>query len=1209
MKINSLKFKNLNSLKGDFEINFAEKPFSECGIFAITGATGSGKTTILDAICLALYHKTPRLEKDVEEIMSRHTYECNAEVEFEAGETIYRSGFFLRYAKKGKGKLQPAKVELYNVTSNKIIETFKSKVVPQITEITGLNFNQFTRSMMLAQGSFAAFLKSKEHDRAELLEKMTGTEIYSEISRKVYEKTKKKKTDLDSLKADAERINLKTKEELNEIKNTHKELVKEEKQYEEQLSEIQNSLNYYKEIDDLKTALQANEKLFDNWNQKFEEAQKDLETLEKALELQPLETDYQLLKNIRKEIEILHSKIEPLLVNLPTIISGAKKKEEELIANDNKLQSISLEFTELKPKIIKTIQLLETITEKNRNLKDSQNDFKSKTKEIFTIENTITTFLKKQSELTKTKVKAEKYLLENKKDETLCKTIGKVEELLKNLKSNSDKINSFEIKIKNVKKAIQKNIKSQKKYLTDIEKSENELESKNSKIKEISKNKSEILIDQTIEELETNLDDYRENLKKYRLLLELSNKNLSLQTDIKKNEKNIDELKKQLSEEKPKLSNTENLIENLLKQQLLLEENINLELKVKSLDDLRKELQRGKECPLCGSKDHPWGIQIPEFSDKQNQLDKVKESINKQRILKNKINSEIIKIEAELNSLNKDKNRIDLELSNILKSWDEKTMNQEIGNIEFIKEKIKIGEKIFSINDEKIKRCRKFERELAKLKEFIIKLEKEKSAAEIQFTKAHSALENNEAKCIEDQQNLLLMIDLRIETIKEIDETLEPYQLSYSAENTVLLGNIKKRIKLFEDSEKQLKEVNEKSGSIKEVLIAEESKINLIKKEKKILTGKIDLIIKEIENLKIEKDELIVEKEPLKLQSDFENKISALTKQSGKLKNELTKLEKMVILNQTQLTEKQDELKSKMENENFQKTDFERKTKAFEIESLAEFENLRISSEEKKRIESLKSSLNENKIRLISQKTEKTELLNSKIENPVTIKSWEETIEDKKEISEKKTNNLKKQGEIQNELNIQKELSEQHQEKLVEISNHQREYSAWNKLNILIGSHSGAMFRNFAQGLTLQKLIDLANKHLRKLDDRYILIREKTSDLGINVLDTFQADEIRPIQNLSGGESFIVSLSLALGLSDMNSGKTIISSLFLDEGFGTLDSDNLEIALSVLENLHSTGKTIGIISHVKALQERIPTQINVVKKGGGVSEIEIKELL
>src|SRR5690606_8411420 len=113
-------------------------------------------------------------------------------------------------------------------------------------------------------------------------------------------------------------------------------------------------------------------------------------------------------------------------------------------------------------------------------------------------------------------------------------------------------------------------------------------------------------------------------------------------------------------------------------------------------------------------------------------------------------------------------------------------------------------------------------------------------------------------------------------------------------------------------------------------------------------------------------------------------------------------------------------------------------------------------------------------------------------------------------------------------------------------------------------------------------------------------------DLKLEIIDIYQADAIRPMSTLSGGESFLVSLALALGLSDLASRKTQINSLFIDEGFGTLDEETLDIAISTLENLQANGKTIGIISHVEALKERIATQIQISKQPGGSSKIKIK---
>ena len=160
-------------------------------------------------------------------------------------------------------------------------------------------------------------------------------------------------------------------------------------------------------------------------------------------------------------------------------------------------------------------------------------------------------------------------------------------------------------------------------------------------------------------------------------------------------------------------------------------------------------------------------------------------------------------------------------------------------------------------------------------------------------------------------------------------------------------------------------------------------------------------------------------------------------------------------------------------------------------------------------------------------------------------------------------------------------------------------------MHSLIGSASGDKFRRFAQGLTLDNLVRLANQQLDRLHGRYQLTRNTKDSLGLSVLDTWQGDVVRDTKTLSGGESFLVSLALALALSDLVSFKTSIDSLFLDEGFGTLDAETLDVALDALDNLNASGKMIGVISHIEAMKERIPTQLKVIKRNGvGLSALE-----
>ena len=179
----------------------------------------------------------------------------------------------------------------------------------------------------------------------------------------------------------------------------------------------------------------------------------------------------------------------------------------------------------------------------------------------------------------------------------------------------------------------------------------------------------------------------------------------------------------------------------------------------------------------------------------------------------------------------------------------------------------------------------------------------------------------------------------------------------------------------------------------------------------------------------------------------------------------------------------------------------------------------------------------------------------------------------------------------------------QQQERIKNIDAQKTECARWDALHELIGSADGKKFRNFAQGLTFEMMTMHANRQLRKMTDRYVLIRDVSQPLELNVIDNYQAGEIRSTKNLSGGESFIVSLALALGLSQMASRKVRVDSLFLDEGFGTLDEDALETALDTLAGLRQDGKLIGVISHVMALKDRISTQIQVIPETGGRSSL------
>ena len=173
-----------------------------------------------------------------------------------------------------------------------------------------------------------------------------------------------------------------------------------------------------------------------------------------------------------------------------------------------------------------------------------------------------------------------------------------------------------------------------------------------------------------------------------------------------------------------------------------------------------------------------------------------------------------------------------------------------------------------------------------------------------------------------------------------------------------------------------------------------------------------------------------------------------------------------------------------------------------------------------------------------------------------------------------------------------------------ELDEKQLNYENWSKLNELFGSQSGVKFKEIAQGYTLDVLLLYANKHLQDLAPRYEL--QRISDtLALQIVDLDMMGEVRTVHSLSGGESFLVSLALALGLSSLSSNRMNVESLFIDEGFGSLDPETFRIAMDALERLQMQGRKIGVISHVAEMTERISAQIQIVKTGNGRSRVQV----
>jgi len=285
---------------------------------------------------------------------------------------------------------------------------------------------------------------------------------------------------------------------------------------------------------------------------------------------------------------------------------------------------------------------------------------------------------------------------------------------------------------------------------------------------------------------------------------------------------------------------------------------------------------------------------------------------------------------------------------------------------------------------------------------------------------------------------------------------------------------------------------------------------------------------------------------------------------------------------------------------------FEKQLQNSVFEKRVAVESALLEGEKEKAYKKIKKQLEERELQLKTLKLRAEQASKRLLENKSFFLSKEEILskEEKRKLQAKET--TERIGEIRSKFELNKQIKDRNKEVFNRIEKQEKEWKKWKELMGLLGGSKDA-FNTYVQRLTLQNLIHRANLHLSHLNPRYSLQMRSQykagEELNFHLIDHYQMDQSRLVETSSGGEKFLISLALALGLSDIASKNVNVESLFIDEGFGTLDQATLEIVISTLESLQSQGKRIGIISHVETLKNRISTQIQVNRKGNGVSEV------
>ena len=1236
MRIVRVHGRNLTSLP-EFDLRFDEGPLAGTGLYAITGPTGAGKSTILDAMCLALFDRTPRLTglggcevgregdevgrlraNDPRSLMRRGTAEAVAQVEFVGADgRRYRASWKAHRARgRAQGKLQTSELRLEELGSGHTVEGTKSEVLEAVHQRLGLTFDQFRRSVLLAQGDFAAFLKSSADERSELLEAMTGTEIYTELSRAAHEREKVERQAKEALEWQRGSLAILDAEERQALDarivadgESLAVVVRAQKQAEK-------ACQWHDELARLGQAEAEAESALAVATKDEAGADPEREELRRVEAIQDLRGPVEARDGAQKRTAERAAAQRKSQEAVSRADEDEKARRQELEAAEVAFSACREQWEGAQPALTEARRVDTLLEVEARQVREAEVQLDQAQGEEQAARRDLQECVTRVEELERRQAEAEEWLAGH----------PVLEPLAAEWLRWKQELERFTVALGEEGKAAREALQHE----TQRDQAAGALKASLAEVR--SHEEQDVQAQQASSEAQAALQAYRgdeieaegqEVEARLEALARLEGTSARARDAAKgARDARADEQKAEEAVRRAVLDHEESDRDLAAVQPLLGEAERGLR-EARACVDLaprRADLRDGEPCPLCGATEHPFAHgEVRADAIVAGMTARVAElQAQEKQHLARRSSSAALR-EQQVALVEASRRRAE-EIETVLARAQE----------EWVLGALRIGIDLPARADEAgvpdVLRSagadlRRRQAELNALKRTGQKLVKAVQEAAGQAKKVHGELEARrrlrdeaQAELTRREAELAQSTSRRDEARNRREEALQAVEPAFAGRTDDWKGNLERRPRPFitacsnevaqwnanrqqrEDAGRELAALQPAQA---QALLQVDVKAEGVARAASLLNER----------------RRAWEARQEERRTWFEGR--AVDEVTRELKVAVERAEgarSRAVLAHDAARQVCTKCRAEAEHAAVELGEAEREAAQREAElgerlggrSLAVVREL--LARDRAWIEALQAKLQALKERRqeaqtrLAERRSRREAHEAHERPDLPAEGARESLAtlevERRRLEESRHAGLARQRQDD-------ELRARAVELEKDIARQVAAWTVWRALSDLIGSSDGKAFRKFAQGLTLDALVEHANRHLATLARRYRLERVPNQDLDLQVIDQDMADEVRSVNSLSGGESFLVSLALALGLASLSAERIRVDSLFIDEGFGSLDSDTLEEAIAALDALQSDGRQVGVISHVSGLAERLGVQVRVLPQGTGRSRVEV----